>query len=136
MSLVMIKLCYHNVHSVHVFTLIGFLPQFFYNFTVTRFSKNKIHKIQVLFFSINRCALSLYVDAFPYNIFENRPKYSLALISCLVLAVQVFLIYLQGRYGAFFMVPNCLRKDYYNYYKSTIEIKGIRNDFDSVCFLI
>lgn len=126
MSLIMIKLCYHNIHFVHIFTLIGFLPQFFYNFTVTKFSKNKIHKIQVMFFTINRCALSLYIDAFPYNIFENKPIYSLGIASCIILVIQVFLIYLQGRFGAYFMIPNCLRKDYYNYYKSIDEIKDSR----------
>lgn len=117
------------LHSVLLFIviIITFIPQIYHNANVS-ISKNQIPTNVITMFTINKMFIPLYIRLWPYNIIESKPNYVFSFWGIGTIVFEIFVLFLQAKYGGLFIVPRRCRKGYYNYYKSIDEI--IKADID------
>lgn len=90
----------------------------------------QIHELDIsyiILFVLPRFFIYYYYRIYPSNIEGLKPYPIIMGISFFILIASIIIIYLQGQYGSFFFLPNCLRWKQFNYFIKLSKLQDTLN---------
>ena len=70
----------------------------------------------IIFSTLNKLFLPIYLKGYSYNIFELKPAYAKLFGVIITVVVEVIVLLLQKNYGSTIFIPICFKRFHYNYY--------------------
>jgi len=108
------------------------LPQIAHN--AIRGEKYKFNSNFIFGLGVFRIIIPMYAKTCPANIFELTPNSTFLLWYPTVLGLQIFILFLQSKFGSRFFIPGCLLPPKFNYYITRPLIgPGQENEVCPIC---